>query len=58
VTADIPHQLAVAITQVSHSAFAGGMRSAFEVGAVVALAGAFIALLTHRASAPSGRAAS
>jgi len=57
-TADTPRQLAVAITQVSHSAFASGMHAAFEVGAAVALAGALIALLTRRGSAARGRAAS
>jgi len=49
VTADTPRQLAVAIAQVSHSAFASGMHAAFEVGAAVALAGALIALLIRRA---------
>jgi EmrB/QacA subfamily drug resistance transporter len=41
-----PARLASVITEVSHAAFASGMHAAFLVGAVVALAGALIALLT------------
>jgi predicted MFS family arabinose efflux permease len=51
VTAGTPRQLAVAISQVSHSAFAAGMHAAFLAGAAVALTGALIALLTRRGSA-------
>jgi hypothetical protein len=58
VTADTPRQVAVAITQVSHSAFAGGMHAAFLVGAAVALAGALIALLIRRGSGHGGHVGS
>jgi EmrB/QacA subfamily drug resistance transporter len=54
VTADTPRQVAAAITQVSHSAFAAGMHAAFLVGAAVSLSGALIALLTRRGSGQGG----
>ena len=48
VTRSTPHQLASAITDISHATFVSGMHSAFLVAAAVALAGAVIALLTRR----------
>jgi hypothetical protein len=54
VTAGIPHQLATAITQVSHATFAGGMRAAFLVAAAVALAGAVIAPLARAGNGTAG----
>jgi hypothetical protein len=47
VTSGTPHQIAAAITNVSHATFASGMHTAFLVAAAVALAGAVIALLTR-----------
>ena len=48
VTRGTPHQLASAITDISHATFVSGMHNAFLVAAAVALAGAVIALLTRR----------
>jgi predicted MFS family arabinose efflux permease len=48
VTSSTPPRLATVITQISHDAFVAGMHNAFLVAAVVALAGAAIALLTKR----------
>jgi len=48
VTASMPPQLAAAITKVAHDIFTSGMNTAFLVAAIVALAGAGIALLTRR----------
>jgi EmrB/QacA subfamily drug resistance transporter len=48
VTSHTPPQLASGITRISHAAFVAGMHNAFLVAAAVALAGAFIALLTRR----------
>lgn len=47
VTPSTPPSLASAITQVSHSSFTAGMQSAFLVGAIVALAGALVALVVR-----------
>jgi len=48
VTSSTPPRLAAVITQISHDTFVAGMHSAFLVAAVVALAGAAIALITKR----------
>jgi EmrB/QacA subfamily drug resistance transporter len=50
VTASVPHQLASAITQVSHVTFVSGMHAAFLVAAGVALAGVLMGLLTRSSS--------
>jgi hypothetical protein len=42
------------ITQISHDTFVAGMHNAFLVAAVVALAGAAIALITKRGHADAG----
>ncbi len=42
------------ITQISHDTFVAGMHTAFLVAAVVALAGAAIALITKRGNADAG----
>jgi len=44
----LPASLAATITRVSHGVFTSGMSTAFRTAAVVALAGAFVALLTRR----------
>jgi EmrB/QacA subfamily drug resistance transporter len=54
VTSGTPHQVAAAITNVSHAAFAGGMQTAFVVAAAVALAGAVIALLIRPGHGAAG----
>ena len=46
-------QVAAAVTDVSHATFVTGMSTAFEVGAAVAVAGALLALLTRKGSAPA-----
>jgi EmrB/QacA subfamily drug resistance transporter len=46
-----PAPIAAAITQISHDTFVSGMHAAFLVAAVVALAGAALALLTKRGDA-------
>jgi EmrB/QacA subfamily drug resistance transporter len=46
----MPAQVAGAITRVSHDVFTSGMNAAFLTAAIVALAGAFIALLTRPAT--------
>jgi EmrB/QacA subfamily drug resistance transporter len=48
VTASTPRPVASVITDISHATFASGMHTAFLVAAAVALAGAFIGLLTRR----------
>jgi len=48
VTGSTPARAAGVITQISHDTFAAGMHNAFLVAAVVALAGALIALITKR----------
>jgi hypothetical protein len=48
VTSSTPSQLAGEITRISHATFIAGMHNAFLVAAVVALAGAVIALITKR----------
>ena len=48
VPAGTPAQAASVITQISHATFTAGMHNAFLVGAVVALAGAAIALITRK----------
>jgi hypothetical protein len=54
VTSSTPHQIATAITSVSHATFASGMHTAFLVAAAVALAGAVIALLTRAGHGAAG----
>jgi EmrB/QacA subfamily drug resistance transporter len=54
VTSGTPHQIAAAITNVSHATFASGMHTAFLVAAAVALAGAVIALLTRAGHGAAG----
>jgi hypothetical protein len=54
VTPGTPPRAAGLITQISHNTFARGMHTAFLVAAVVALAGAAIALLTSRGNAEAG----
>jgi len=54
VTPGLPAPLAQAITRVSHDVFTSGMNAAFLTAAVVALAGAVVALLTRR---PAGESA-
>jgi EmrB/QacA subfamily drug resistance transporter len=54
VTSGTPHQIATAITNVSHATFASGMHTAFLVAAAVALAGAVIALLTRAGNGEAG----
>jgi len=51
VTQSTPPRLASVITQISHDTFVAGMHTAFLVAAVVALAGAAIALITKRGNA-------
>jgi len=51
VTRATPPQIAAAVSRISHDTFVSGMHSAFLVAAAVALAGAFIALLTRRGTA-------
>jgi EmrB/QacA subfamily drug resistance transporter len=46
----LPAQVAATITRISHDVFTSGMNAAFLTAAVVALAGAFIALLTRPAA--------
>jgi len=48
-----PAQVAAAIADVTHSTFVSGMTASFLVAAVVAVAGALIALLTRRGHAPA-----
>jgi EmrB/QacA subfamily drug resistance transporter len=48
ITGHTPPQLAAQITHISHATFTAGMHNAFLVAAVVALAGAVIALITRR----------
>jgi hypothetical protein len=48
VTPSTPAPVASVITRISHDAFVSGMHAAFLVAAVVALAGALIALITKR----------
>jgi EmrB/QacA subfamily drug resistance transporter len=53
-----PHastQLAAAITNATHQTFSGGMHTAFLVAAIVALAGALVALITKRGSGAEGQ---
>ena len=57
VTPGLPAQLAANITQVSHDVFTSGMNAAFLTAAIVALAGAFIALLIRRPEADGDRPA-
>jgi predicted MFS family arabinose efflux permease len=54
VTPGTPPRAAGLITQISHNTFVSGMHTAFLVAAVVALAGAAIALLTSRGNAEAG----
>jgi predicted MFS family arabinose efflux permease len=54
VTPGTPPRAASQIIQISHDAFVSGMHTAFLVAAVVALAGAAIALLTSRGNADGG----
>ncbi len=54
VTPSTPSRVASVITQISHDIFVAGMHAAFLVAAVVALAGAPIALITKRGNAPGG----
>jgi EmrB/QacA subfamily drug resistance transporter len=51
VTSSTPPRVASLITQISHDTFVAGMHTAFLVAAVVALAGAAIALITKRGTA-------
>jgi EmrB/QacA subfamily drug resistance transporter len=48
VTRNTPPHVAATITQISHDTFVSGMHNAFLVAAVVALAGALVALITKR----------
>jgi hypothetical protein len=56
--APVPHgtpaAVAATITQISHNTFVSGMHAAFLVAAVVALAGAVLALLTKRGDSTEG----
>jgi EmrB/QacA subfamily drug resistance transporter len=54
VTQNTPPRLAAVITQISHDTFVAGMHTAFLVAAVVALAGASIALITKRGKSAAG----
>jgi EmrB/QacA subfamily drug resistance transporter len=54
VTENTPHEVAQAITAVTHATFLSGMTAAFAVAAIVALGGAVIALLTRRGHAVQG----
>jgi EmrB/QacA subfamily drug resistance transporter len=53
----LPASLAATITRVSHGVFTSGMSTAFLTAAIVALAGAFVALLTRRPEGHSVRPA-
>jgi EmrB/QacA subfamily drug resistance transporter len=57
VRSGIPAQVATAITDVAHSTFVSGMTEAFLVAAIVAIAGAIVALLTGRRRAGGGHSA-
>lgn len=57
VAAHTPPQVAATITAVSHSTFVAGMHNAFLVAAVVALAGALIALIIGRSNSPAAATA-
>lgn len=54
VTRSTPAPVASVITRISHDAFVSGMHAAFLVAAVVALAGALIALITKRGNGGAG----
>ncbi len=56
VTASTPSHVAGLITNVTHTTFISGMTAAFAVAAVVALAGAVIALLARQGRATEGAA--
>ncbi|MGH3290212.1 MAG: MFS transporter [Trebonia sp.] len=56
VTRGTPARTAELITGVAHATFVNGMTAAFAVAAIVALAGAVIALLTKRGHATEGTA--
>ncbi|HEX6351103.1 MAG TPA: MFS transporter [Candidatus Dormibacteraeota bacterium] len=56
VTASTPSHVAGLITNVTHTTFISGMTAAFAVAAVVALAGAVIALLAKQGRATEGTA--
>jgi hypothetical protein len=53
----IPAQVAAAITDVVHSTFVSGMTEAFLVAAIVAVAGALVAVLTGKRRADGGHSA-
>jgi len=57
VTAGTPPRLADSITAVTHATFISGMTTAFLVAAIVALAGAAIALVAKGGRATEGAAA-
>jgi EmrB/QacA subfamily drug resistance transporter len=52
----IPAQIAAVITRISHEVFTSGMNAAFLTAAIVALAGAVVALLTRPATEQAGPA--
>ena len=54
VTRSTPARAADVITQISHDTFVAGMHNAFLVAAVVALAGALIALIAKRGNGAAG----
>jgi EmrB/QacA subfamily drug resistance transporter len=54
VTRSTPARTADVITQISHDTFVAGMHNAFLVAAVVALAGALIALIAKRGNGAAG----
>ena len=54
VTRGTPARTADVITQISHDTFVAGMHNAFLVAAVVALAGALIALIAKRGNGAAG----
>ena len=54
VTRGTPARAADVITQISHDTFVAGMHNAFLVAAVVALAGALIALIAKRGNGAAG----